>query len=418
MQSFLDFTKTSHYNAICMADIDDVSRQYELNLLKKFKDKKLIKVITGIRRCGKSTLLEQFKNFLLEEDVDKNQIVHINFEDFENRALLELENFFEFVKSRIIPGKKMYLFFDEIQQVQDFQKVVDSFYIKENIDIYITGSNSRLLSGELATLLSGRYIEIKLQPFSFSEFLKATDEKNLQAAYRKYIETSSFPYTVRLSDEESIYTYLEGIYNSILVKDIISRKNISDVKILQSVTEFVFDNIGLEVSPKKIADTLTSSGRKMDSRTVESYLSALSESFIVYKANRYNIKGKEHLKLLEKYYVCDIGLRRVLLGKKSMDAGHILENIVYLELLRRGYKVYVGKIDDVEVDFVAMNQEGNLYVQVSATVRDEATLERELKPLKLIKDNYPKLLLTLDQDPEQDFNGILKRNALDWLVEK
>lgn len=398
-----------------MTDLEEIARQYELNLLKKFKDKQLIKVVTGIRRCGKSTLLDQFKKFLLTEGVVENQIVHINFEDFENRSLLNLENFFEFVKSKIIPEKKMYLFFDEIQQVQDFQKVVDSFYIKENIDIYITGSNSRLLSGELATLLSGRYIEIKLQPFSFAEFLKATGKKNLPAAYKNYIETSSFPYTVRLKDEESVHTYLEGIYNSILVKDIISRKNISDVKILQSITEFVFDNIGLEVSSKKIADTLTSSGRKMDSRTVESYLSALSESFIVYKANRYNIKGKEHLKLLEKYYVCDIGLRRVLLGKKSMDAGHILENIVYLELLRRGYKVYIGKIDDVEVDFVAMNQDGNLYVQVYATVRDEATLEQELKPLKLIKDNYPKLLLTLDEDPEQDFNGILKMNALEWL---
>ena len=299
-----------------MTDLEEIARQYELNLLKKFKDKQLIKVVTGIRRCGKSTLLDQFKKFLMAEGVAENQIVHINFEDFENRSLLNLEIFFEFVKSKIIPEKKMYLFFDEIQQVQDFQKVVDSFYIKENIDIYITGSNSRLLSGELATLLSGRYIEIKLQPFSFAEFLKATGKKNLPAAYKNYIETSSFPYTVRLKDEESVHTYLEGIYNSILVKDIISRKNISDVKILQSITEFVFDNIGLEVSSKKIADTLTSSGRKMDSRTVESYLSALSESFIVYKASRYNIKGKEHLKLLEKYYVCDIGLRRFLLGKK------------------------------------------------------------------------------------------------------
>lgn len=402
-----------------MKNIEEIARERELNRLVALKDKQLIKVITGIRRCGKSTLLNQFKNYLLQNEIEENQIVYINFEDYENRFLLELDNFYEFVKSKIISQKKMYLFFDEIQQVQDFQKVVDSFYIKENIDIYITGSNSKLLSGELATLLSGRYVEIKMQPFSFAEFLKAIDEKNLQSAYKKYIETSSFPYIINLFDDsESIHNYLEGIYNSILVKDIISRKKIADVKILQSVTEFIFDNIGLEVSSKKIADTLTSSGRKIDSRTVESYLSALSESFIVYKATRYNIKGKEHLKLLEKYYVCDIGLRRILLGKKAMDIGHILENIVYLELLRRGYKVYVGKIDDVEVDFVAMNENGTIYIQVSASVRDEKTLFRELKPFQIIKDNYPKILLTLDEDPESDFEGIIKKNALDWLLER
>lgn len=249
--------------------------------------------------------------------------------------------------------------------------------------------------------------------------MKSIDEKNLQSAYKKYIETSSFPYIINLFDDsESIHNYLEGIYNSILVKDIISRKKIADVKILQSITEFIFDNIGLEVSSKKIADTLTSSGRKIDSRTVESYLSALSESFIVYKATRYNIKGKEHLKLFEKYYVCDICLRRILLGKKAMDVDHILENIVYLELLRRGYKVYVGKIDDVEVDFVAMNENGTIYIQVSESVRDEKTLSRELKPFQIIKDNYPKILLTLDEDPESDFEGIIKKNALDWLLER
>lgn len=400
-----------------MENLKEIAREREISQLKSFKDKQLIKVITGIRRCGKSTLLHQFRNYLLENGVEEKQIIYINFEDFENRNLLELDAFYDFVKSRIIKGQRMYLFFDEIQQVPDFQKVIDSLYIQENIDIYITGSNSRLLSGELATLLSGRYVEIKMQPFSFKEFLQAVDEKNLQTAYKRYVETSSFPYVTHLLDDtESINSYLEGIYNSILIKDIISRHKIADVKMLQSVTEFIFDNIGLEVSSKKIADTLTSAGRKVDSRTVESYLSALSESFIVYKTTRYNIKGKEHLKLLEKYYVCDIGLRRVLLGKKSMDVGHILENVVYLELLRRKYKVYVGKVDDAEVDFVAMNENGNLYVQVSASVRDEKTLERELKPLRSIKDNYPKILLTLDEDPTADYEGITKQNVLEWLV--
>lgn len=394
-----------------------VVRDNGIEKLSMLKDKQIIKIITGVRRCGKSTLMELFKNNLIESGVEKRQIVSINFEDFSFRNLLEPEPFYEYVKSLIVPEKKMYLFFDEIQSVRDFQKVVDSFYINPNLDIYITGSNSRILSGELATFLSGRYVEIKLQPFSLKEFILASGIGNLHSAYRKYVETSSFPYVSQLLDfPNAIPDYLEGILNSIIIKDILNRKKINDAKILQSITEFVFDNIGLELSSKKIADTMTSSGRKIDSRTVENYISALEESFVVYKVNRYNIKGKECLKSLEKYYVCDIGLRNVLLGKKSMDIGHILENIVFLELVRRGYKVYVGKYGDTEVDFVAMNQDGNLYIQVAATVRDESTLQRELRPLKSIKDSYPKLILTLDDDPDCDYEGILRTNALEWLV--
>lgn len=394
-----------------------VVRDNGIEKLSMLKDKRIIKIITGVRRCGKSTLMELFKNHLIESGVERRQIVSINFEDFSFRNLLEPESFYEYVKSLIVPEKKMYLFFDEIQNVRDFQKVVDSFYINPNLDIYITGSNSRILSGELATFLSGRYVEIKLQPFSLREFILASGIGNLHSAYRKYVETSSFPYVSQLLDfPNAIPDYLEGILNSIIIKDILNRKKINDAKILQSITEFVFDNIGLELSSKKIADTMTSSGRKIDSRTVENYISALEESFVVYKVNRYNIKGKEYLKSLEKYYVCDIGLRNVLLGKKTMDIGHILENIVFLELIRRGYKVYVGKYGDTEVDFVAMNQDGNLYVQVAATVRDESTLQRELRPLKSIKDSYPKLILTLDDDPDCDYEGILRTNALEWLV--
>ena len=404
-----------------MSNINTISRKDSLNKLISYKDKQLIKVITGIRRCGKSTLMNEFKNYLLKSGISPQQIIYINFEDYSNKSLLELDDFYDYVKSRLIPNKKMYLFFDEIQQVNNFQRVVDSFYINSQTDIYITGSNSTLLSGELATLLSGRYVEIKLQPFSLKEFREITnnnDNSNLSEIYRKYIETSSFPYVSNLLDNPNgIYEYLEGIYNTILVKDIINRNKIRDIPLLKKITDFVFDNIGLELSPKKIADTLTSNGQKISSITVENYLSALENSYIVYKVPRYNIKGKEHLKTLEKYYVCDAGLRNSILGKRSMDVGHILENIVYLELIRQGYKVYVGKIDTTEVDFVAINNDGLTYIQVSASVRGPETLERELHPLQTIKDSYKKLLLTLDDDPDADYQGITRKNAIEWLLE-
>ena len=399
-----------------MDEVIEITRQEFIERLRSFKDKQLIKVVTGIRRCGKSTLLSQWQKILLNEGVEQNQIVFINFEDYEYKDLQDKDEFYKYVKARIIPKKRMYLFFDEIQRVDHFEEVVDSFFINPLLDIYITGSNSRILSGELATYLSGRYVEIQMQPFSFNEFVNAFGmQDNLSGAYRQYQETGSFPYTLSL-EKSAVGEYLSGLYNTILLKDIVTRKKITDVAMLQSVTEFIFDNIGLEVSSKKIADTMTSSGRKVDSRMVENYLSSLCETFITYKVKRYNIKGKEYLKSLEKYYVADIALRSTLLGKKSMDAGHILENIVYLELLRRRYKVYVGKYDDSEVDFVAMNEDGNTYFQVSATVRDETTLERELKPLKAINDNYPKILLTLDDDPAADYDGIKRINALDWLM--
>ncbi len=399
-----------------MEDLLDIRRENFIERLRSFKDKQLIKVVTGIRRCGKSTLLSQWKSVLLDEGVPENQIVFINFEDYEFKSLCNKDEFYKYVKERIVPRKRMYLFFDEIQRVGHFEEVVDSFFINPLLDIYITGSNSSILSGELATYLSGRYVEIQMQPFSFKEFVGATGlGSNLSAAYRKYQETGSFPYTLSL-EPSAVREYLESLYNTILVKDIVSRKKITDVSMLQSVTEFAFDNIGLELSSKKIADTMTSGGRRIDSRMVENYLSSLCETYIVHKVKRYNIKGKEYLKSLEKYYVADIALRSALLGKKSMDAGHILENIVYLELLRRRYKVYVGKIDDAEVDFVAMNENGNFYFQVAATVRERTTLERELKSLRQIKDNYPKFLLTLDDDPVADYDGIKRMNALDWLM--
>lgn len=393
-----------------------IVRKKYLERLRNLKHKKLIKIITGIRRCGKSTVMEMFRDELLENGVDENQIIFLNFEDYDNKHLRNPDELYSYIKERLT--KKMnYIFLDEIQSVENFPEIVDSLYIKDNVDIYITGSNSSLLSSEIATLISGRYVEIKMLPLSFTEFVQATkQEKQLSQAYRQYVETSSFPYVIELlQTPDEINSYLEGIYNTILVKDIIDRKKIADTLVLKSVSEFLFDNIGLELSSKRIADTLTSNGRKSDPKTIEKYITSLEESFIVYKASRYNIKGKEYLKSLEKYYVSDIGLRNFMLGKKAMDVGHILENIVYLELIRRGYEVYVGKVDDMEIDFVAQNTQGNTYIQVSASVRDENTLERELKPLKAVRDNYPKILLTLDDDPDGDYDGIIRKNALDWL---
>ncbi|MBE7059165.1 MAG: ATP-binding protein [Ruminococcaceae bacterium] len=401
---------------ITLIDSQKIPREEYLERLRNLKHKKLIKIVTGIRRCGKSTVLEMFRDELLNNGVEENQIIFINFEDYENKSLRNTDSLYDYIKQRLT-SKMNYIFLDEVQRVEDFPEVVDSLYIKDNVDLYLTGSNSSLLSSEIATLISGRYVEIKMLPFSFKEFVKATNQtENFSSAYRQYIETSSFPYVLELlQTPQEINAYLEGIYNTILVKDIIDRKKIADTNVLKSVTQFLFDNIGSELSSKKIADTLTSNGRKSDSKTIEKYVTSLEESFIVYRANRYNIKGKEYLKSLEKYYVADIGLRNFMLGKKSMDVGHILENIIYLELIRRGYSVYVGKIDDMEIDFVAQNSQGNTYIQVAASVRDENTLKRELRSLQAVKDNYPKLLLTLDDDPEADYDGILRKNALDWL---
>lgn len=398
-----------------------IKRKEYLQQLINWRDKKVIKVITGVRRCGKSTLMDLYKSCLLEQGVANEQIISINFEDYDYIDLLEPRNFYAYVKERILSdGRMTYFFFDEIQNVKDFERVVDSLYIKPNVDIYITGSNAYMLSSELATLLSGRYVEIKMLPLSFKEYVEVSgDEHELPRKYRNYIETSSFPYVLDMKqDARVIREYLNGIYNTIVVKDITQRNRFPDTMMLESVLRFAYDNIGNILSTKKIADTMTSDGRKIDTKTVEKYLNALMESYMLYQCKRYNIKGKQYLKTLDKYYAVDMGMRKVLLGSKAMDAGHILENIVYLELLRRGYDVYIGKIDDLEVDFVAMDDKGMTYYQVSATVRDEKTLKRELASLQSINDHYPKILLTLDDDPEMEYAGIRKINALDWLLGK
>ena len=395
-----------------------IERKEYLNTLIDFKDKHIIKVLTGIRRCGKSTLFILFQNYLLNNGINKEQIISINFEDIDYEELLDYKALYKYIKERLIPNKMNYIFLDEIQNVPNYQKAVDSLFIKNNVDLYLTGSNAYLLSGEIATLLSGRYIEIQMLPLSFKEYVSYFNDKtDLSRKYTDYLINSSFPYTLELNgSKKNIREYLGGIYSTVVLKDIIARKNINDVFMLESIIRFMFDNIGNLCSIKKIADTMTSDGRKITSPTVENYLSALVDSYILYKVRRYDIKGKQYLKTGEKYYVVDIGLRYYLLGTKKVDMGHILENIIYLELLRRGYEIYIGKVGSTEVDFIVINDEGIEYYQVALTVHDEKTLERELYPLNSISDHNPKYLLTLDDDPPTSHNGIKQLNAIDWLL--
>lgn len=395
-----------------------IERKEYLEKLIAFRDKQVIKIITGVRRCGKSTLMELFQDYLKSQGVLEEQIVAVNLEDYDFYELRNPKKLYTYIKERLVQGKMTYIFLDEIQHCEEFPEVVDSLHIKKDVDIYLTGSNAKMLSSEIATLISGRYVEISMLPLSFKEYVLSTGSTSeLARKYTAYVETSSFPYALQLAGQpKELRDYLDGIYNTIVVKDIAQRNKIPDPMMLESVLRFIFDNIGNQLSTKKIADTMTSNGRKIDVKTVEKYLKALMESYIVYQAKRYNVKGKQHLKTLEKYYAVDIGLRYLLLGTSSSDVGHILENIVFLELLRRGNEVFIGKIDDLEVDFVAMDGKQTTYYQVAASVRDEKTLARELASLEKISDHYPKIVLTLDEDPQADYNGIRRINALDWLM--
>lgn len=397
-----------------------IQRTRYLDRLERWRDKQVIKVITGIRRCGKSTLMAQFQKKLIEDGVGPEQIVAVNLEDYAFADLLDPKALHEYVLEKAPEGRKAYVFLDEVQNVPDFQRMVNSLFLRENIDLYITGSNAYMLSGELATLLTGRYVTIEMLPLSFAEYVAWTgDRTDLQRKFANYLEQSSFPYATELGgDVKAVDEYLQGIYSTVVLKDVVGRLRNVDPMVLESMLRFVFDSIGSRLSTKKIADTMTSMGRKIDTKTVERYLSAFIDSYILYRAGRYDVKGKQHLKTLEKYYVADIGLRYMLLGRKHADTGHILENVVYLELIRRGYSVSVGKVGDQEVDFVAESRDGLVYYQVAASVRDASTLERELRVLQAIRDNYPKYLLTLDEDPDADFEGIRKINALDWLLEE
>ncbi|MDY3882571.1 MAG: ATP-binding protein [Sodaliphilus sp.] len=397
--------------------MERIERRDYLDKLIAFKDKKLIKVITGIRRCGKSTIMEIFRDWLLNNGVSPEQILYLNFEDYDNIELRNPLALHQYIKPLILSDKPTYIFFDEIQHVKDFPDIINSINLKPNVDLYVTGSNAYMLSNEIATLLSGRYVEIAMLPLSFKEYVEGCGgSDNLEKAYTNYITQSSFPYTLALDRPKDITDYLNGVYNTVVMKDIISRKKIQDVMMLESVIRFVADNIGNMLSPKRIADIMTADGRKIDQKTVEKYLTSLCETFFVYEAKRYNVKGKQLLKTLGKYYLVDVGLRRMLLGGRSFDAGRLLENVVYLELLRRQKSVYIGKIDNLEVDFVAIDENDIVYYQVAATVRDEATLKRELSSLQQINDQYPKYILTLDEDPEADYDGIKRINALKWLM--
>ena len=396
-----------------------IARDEYLQKLIDLRDTDLIKVVTGIRRCGKSTLFKLYQDYLKSNGVSNEQIISINFEDLAYEELLNYRSIYDHVKSRLISEKMNYVFLDEIQAVDQFQKAADSLYIQDNVDLYITGSNASLLSGDLATLLSGRYVEIAMMPLSFKEYVSAqTDKSSISELYSKYRKNSSFPGAVEISSHGKLREYLSGIYNTIVLKDIVARYNIQDVSMLDSIIRFMFDNIGNICSSRKIAGALASSGRKVSANTVERYLSAMTSSYILYQARRYDLKGKQYLASGEKYYVADIGLRNYLLGDKAADLGHILENIVFLELLRRGNDVYIGKVGNSEVDFIAVGEEGTAYYQVAATVREESTLNRELAPLDMIQDHNPKYLLTLDDDPPMFHNGIRQINALDWLLSR
>lgn len=394
-----------------------IERKEYLEKLKKWKDKDLIKVITGIRRCGKSTLFDIYIDYLKSIGIEDNHIISVNLENPDNEFDTYKE-LYKYVKEQIKDKKQYYVFLDEVQEVSDFQKAVDGLYIMKNVDVYITGSNAYLLSGELATLLTGRYIEIKMYPLSFKEYLNYYKKDADEKIYLNYINRSSFPYALKLEEESEIDDYLDALYNTIIVKDIGLRKKIADTTMLRTVARFMFNNIGNCLSIKKIADTLTSDGRSISVHTVESYLESLVESYVFNKVSRFDIKGKQYLQSGEKYYATDVTMRYALLGRRNIDVGHILENIVYLELIRRGYKVYIGKAGEKEIDFVAENKEGFTYFQVAYTTREKATLERELIPLQDINDHYPKYILTMDIDPIADYDGIKKVNVLDWLLEK
>lgn len=397
-----------------------IQRPEYLNFLIEWKEQQIIKVITGIRRCGKSTMFDLFREYLIAQGVSEEQIISLNFEETENEELCNYKSMYHYVKSRMVEGKMNYIFLDEIQKVSEYEKAVDSLFVKRNADVYITGSNAYFMSGELATLLSGRYVELKMLPLSFSEYVSAFEKTmSKEELYKKYTYNSSFPYAAGLANRRNIYAYLDGLYNTVVLNDIVERKKVQDPLMLKSVIKFMFDNIGNTCTAKKIADTMTSAGRKISNHTVENYLEGLTESLLMYRVGRYDIKGKQHLQLFDKYYLADVGLRYYLLGTENVDQGHILENVVYLELLRRGYRVYIGKVGNAEVDFVAQDFEGNQeYYQVSWTVRDEKTLERELAPLESIADHNLKILLTMDNDPPVSYNGIRQKYVLEWLLEK
>ena len=403
-----------------------VQRKEYLDQLIDWKDEQVIKVVTGIRRCGKSTLLMQFQQWLKEKGVKEEQIVSVNFEELEYEDLLEYKKLYQYLKERLVSGKITYIFLDEIQKVPSFEKVVDSLYVKPNVDLYITGSNAYMLSGDLATLLTGRYVEIKMLPLSFKEFLSMTGSEPEQG-FSEYIRNGGMPYIAAMNrTNEKVSTYLEGIYNTVIVKDIEdrqarresdpSKRKITDIALLKTIAKYLASVIGNPVSVRSITDYLISNGRKISPSTVGDYVEALTESFIFYPAERFDIVGKQLLKANRKMYIVDLGLRNHILPRKNYDLGFSLENLVYFELLRRGYKVTIGKVGNTEVDFAAEKQGAYQYFQVTADMTAKETFEREIRPLENIRDNYEKMILTMDRLTPGNYNGIQVRYLLDWLI--
>ena len=404
-----------------------VERTEYLHRLLQWKDEQVIKVVTGIRRCGKSTLLKQYQDYLRQNGVSDEQIVSINFEELEYEDLQDYKKLYAFLKERLVPGRITYIFLDEIQKVSSFEKVVDSLYVKPDVDIYITGSNAYMLSGDLATLLTGRYVEIRMLPLSCKEFLEVTGMEAEQG-FAEYLQCGGLPYVAVMDrTPEKIDIYLEGIYNTVIVKDIEdrqarkesdpSKRKITDILLLKSIAKYLSSVAGSPVSVRSITDYLISSGRKVSANTVDNYLEALTESFIFYPADRFDIVGKQLLKTNKKYYIVDLGLRNHILPRQSYDVGFSFENIVYFELLRRGYQVRVGKCSNTEVDFVAQKEGVYTYYQVTANMTAEETFERELRPLRNISDNYEKIVLTAERLTVGNYNGIQVKYLLDWLLE-
>lgn len=401
-----------------------IERKEYLDWLIRQREKQIIKVVTGVRRCGKSTLFEIYHDYLLENGVEPTQIISLNFEDIEYEDLRDYKRLYEYVKERLVPDKMNYIFFDEIQHVEQYQKTVDSLFLRENCDVYITGSNAYFMSGELATLLTGRYAELAMMPLSFKEFCEGLEEDEkqlpLNVKFQKYITVGSFPYVLKYGyGVQEAKEYMQGIYHTILLNDVVKRLKISDVNMLEDVTRFMLFNIGNRTSPTTIANTMTSKQKKIDPKTVDRYIRGLTDSLLFYEARRYNIRGKEFLSTRNKYYAADMGMRNMLVQGSSSDVGHILENLVYLELKRRGFEVYVGQLGtDGEIDFVTMRDGKLAYYQVATTTLDEEVLKRELAPLNNIKDNYPKYLLTLDElFEDMNYDGVQKLNALKWFLE-
>ena len=386
-----------------------MGRNDYLDFLIKLKDKKVIKAVTGVKGCGKSTLFILYKKYLLENGVKDEQIISLNFENTSD--ISNWKELYNYINDKIISSEMYYVFLDEVEILNQFEKLINGLFLNKNIDLYVTFSNSKMIPIKL----TGRYIEIHMLPLSFSEFLEYYGRENKLKKYNTYIENGGFPYLLNLdNNSDLIRNYLDGIYNTILLKDVVSRNNVKDTLILESIVKFLFDNIGQIVSTNKISATLNSNNRKNSVNTIENYLSYLLDSYLIYKVSRYDIRGKEYLKTGDKYYVCDLGLRNYLLGGIK-DLGSILENVIFLELKRKGYQIYIGKYDDLEVDFVLKNNDGLKYVQVALSVRDEKTLKREINVLQKIKDNYPKYLITLDYD-KVDYEGIRQIPALEFLT--